>query len=179
MPIKQGGREAKNRRMSGRRSRLRMTTVPLPVDTMSLKDIFCDIEADPGRGHGDLSLNDNAVPPIPSEPGSALAKGVHPFGFEPSIPCQRRFSRLPHLSSPDNVRETAASNFYSSTARYSRGNSASTFKPWADRPAADLRLVRGNEIATLAPSDGSSNGPSLCSAWGSRACHQRAVYRGR
>src|SRR5215469_16521470 len=48
------------------------------VDTVSLKHILCDIEADPDRGHGDLSLN-NAVPPILSEPGSAVAEGVHPI----------------------------------------------------------------------------------------------------
>src|SRR5215831_13522763 len=48
------------------------------VDTVNLKDILCDIEADPDRGHGDLPLNNNAVPPILSEPGSAVAEGVHP-----------------------------------------------------------------------------------------------------
>ena len=37
----------------------------------------------------------------------------------PQSRVRERFSRLPHLSSPDNARETAASNFYSSTARYS------------------------------------------------------------
>ena len=40
----------------------------------------------------------------------------------------------------------------------------STFKHYADRQTADLRLVRGSEIATLEPSDGSSHGPPLCSA---------------
>ena len=57
---------------------------------------------------------------------------------------------------------------------YGWGNPGSTFKLYADRQAADLRLARGNEIATPEPSDGSSHGPSLCSAGGSRACHQRA-----
>ena len=42
---------------------------------MNLKDIFCDIEADPDRGHGDLSLNNNAASPILSEAGSAV--GCH------------------------------------------------------------------------------------------------------
>ena len=37
----------------------------------------------------------------------------------PQSRVRERFSRLPHLGSPDNARETAASNFYSSTARYS------------------------------------------------------------
>src|SRR5215469_3094820 len=49
------------------------------VDTVNLKDILCDIEADPDRGHGDLSLNNNAAPPILSEAGSAVAEGVHPI----------------------------------------------------------------------------------------------------
>ena len=39
-----------------------------------------------------------------------------------------------------------------------------TFKLYADRQTADLRLARGSEIAMLEPSDGSSLGPSLCSA---------------
>ena len=72
------GREAKNLSMSGRRSRLRITTVSF-VNTVNLKHILCDVEADPDRGHGDLSLNNNAVPPILSEPGSAVAEGVHPI----------------------------------------------------------------------------------------------------
>src|SRR5215469_8428711 len=55
----------------------------LVVDTVSLKHILCDIEADPDRGHGDLSLN-NAVPPILSEPGSAVAEGVHPIWIRTS-----------------------------------------------------------------------------------------------
>src|SRR5215469_8291809 len=54
------------------------------VDTVNLKDILCDIEADPDRGHGDLPLNNNAVPPILSEPGSAVAEGVHPIWIRTS-----------------------------------------------------------------------------------------------
>ena len=34
---------------------------------MSLKDVLCDIEADPDWGHRDLSLNNNAAPPILAE----------------------------------------------------------------------------------------------------------------
>ena len=57
------------------------------ADTVNLKDILCDIEADPDRGHGDLSLNNNAAPPILSEAGSAVAEGVHPGnGFELPVP---------------------------------------------------------------------------------------------
>jgi hypothetical protein len=48
---------------------------------VNLKDILCDIEADPDRGHGDLSLNNNAVPPILSEAGSAVAEGDSNFRF--------------------------------------------------------------------------------------------------
>src|SRR5262245_26150775 len=51
----------------------------LVVDTVNLKDILCDIEADPDRGHGDLSLNNNGAPPILSEASSAVAEGVHPI----------------------------------------------------------------------------------------------------
>src|SRR5215472_168711 len=39
----------------------------LVVDTVSLKDILCDIEADPDRGHGDLSSQLQCCPPILSE----------------------------------------------------------------------------------------------------------------
>src|SRR5215469_4879416 len=49
------------------------------VDTVNLKDILCDIEADPDRGHGDLPLSNNAVPPILIRTGSAVAEGVHPI----------------------------------------------------------------------------------------------------
>src|SRR5262249_1212431 len=46
----------------------------------------------------------------------------------------------------------------------------SSFRPIGRPPICDW--PRGNEIATLAPSDASSHGPSLYSASGSRACHQ-------
>ena len=50
--------------------------------------------ADPGRGHGDLSLNDNTVPPILSEPGSAVAEGVHPIWIRTIGPALTTGSRL-------------------------------------------------------------------------------------
>src|SRR5258705_2156031 len=65
---------------------------------------------------------------------------------------RERFSRLPRLSSPSRrvARGTAASNLYSATAEYDGVNSESTFKLSPDRQTADLRLVRGSDIATLA-----------------------------
>jgi hypothetical protein len=37
----------------------------LVVDTVNLKDILCDIEANPDRGHGDLSLEQQCCPADP------------------------------------------------------------------------------------------------------------------
>ena len=63
------------------------------VDTVNLKDIFCDIEADPDPGHGDLRLNDNAVPPILCEPGSAVAEGDHPIWIRTISTRKRSYRR--------------------------------------------------------------------------------------
>jgi len=56
---------------------------------VSLKDILCDIEADPDPGHGDLPLNNNAVPPILVRTGLGSSGG-----------------RPPHLDSNQRFRES-------------------------------------------------------------------------
>src|SRR5215469_14512392 len=66
----------------------------LVVDTVNLKDILCDIEADPDRGHGDLPLNNNAVPPI------LIRTGIGSSGGRPL-----------HLDSNSWFRATANSPF--------------------------------------------------------------------
>src|SRR5215472_377442 len=81
MPQCQSGKVAETQRTAGCRLAVPLANDnrALVVDTVNLKDILCDIEADPDRGHGDLSLNNNAAPPILSEAGSAVAEGVHPI----------------------------------------------------------------------------------------------------
>src|SRR6516162_1261797 len=50
----------------------------LVVDTVNLKDILCDIEADPDRGHGDLSSEQQCCPADPIRSGLGSSGGRPP-----------------------------------------------------------------------------------------------------
>src|SRR5215469_1744958 len=103
----------------------------LVVDTVNLKDILCDIEADPDRGHGDLPLNNNAVPPI------LIRTGIGSSGGRP-----------PHLDSKFQFRATLGSiaGLRDTRSRQSSGSHRSSFRltsgerTWIRLPADGLRF---------------------------------------
>src|SRR5215472_17165888 len=98
MPQCQSGKVAETQRTAGCRLAVPLANDnrALVVDTVNLKDILCDIEADPDRGHGDLSLNNNAAPPILSEAGSAVAEGVYPIWIRTCSTAARKPGFLKH-----------------------------------------------------------------------------------
>src|SRR6516162_8954912 len=66
----------------------------LVVDTVNLKDIPCDIEADPDRGHGDLSFEQQCCPADPIRTWLGSSGG-----------------RPPHLDSNHRYRSAIATEF--------------------------------------------------------------------
>jgi len=90
-------------------------------------------------------------------------------GFEPSVPRQKdnAFRDSFELAFPMGRESREALRLRISIPpppSMAEGILSRPFKLYADRQTADLRLARGSEIAMLEPSDGSSHGPSLCSA---------------
>src|SRR6516162_9702526 len=65
----------------------------LVVDTVNLKDILCDIEADPDRGHGDLSFEQQCCPadPIRTRLGSSGGRPPHLDSNHQYLEDKRRF----------------------------------------------------------------------------------------